>query len=117
MNASLSRSVVVCGSLLLIAAMGVNSWAQEGVKDILTDDPLGRGPQQITLAEGLRGYTRDAAWFTREEHERGQIKIGYLADVVILDRDPFELEARSIRETKAALTIVDGKVVYSDGSL
>lgn len=38
MNASLSRSVVVCGSLLLIAAMGVNSWAQEGVKDIPTDD-------------------------------------------------------------------------------
>ncbi len=86
-------------------------------EDILTDDPLGRGPQQITLAEGLRGYTRDAAWFTREEHERGQIKVGYLADVVILDRDPFELDVRSIRETKAALTIVDGKIVYSDGSL
>ena len=86
-------------------------------EDILTDDPLGRGPQQITLAEGLRGYTREAAWFTREEHERGQIKVGYLADVVILDRDPFELDVRSIRETKAALTIVDGKIVYSDGSL
>ena len=38
MNASLSRSVVVCGSLLLIAAMGVNSWAQEGIKDIPTND-------------------------------------------------------------------------------
>jgi predicted amidohydrolase YtcJ len=86
-------------------------------EDILTDDPLGRGPQQITLMEGLRGYTKDAAWFTREEHERGQIKSGFLADVVILKQSPFEADSRSIRDTEAALTIVDGKIVYTDGSL
>ena len=80
-------------------------------------DPLGRGPQQITLMEGLRGYTRGAAWFTREEHERGQLKAGYLADVVILAQDPFEVDAHRIRETRAALTIVDGRIVYSDGSV
>ena len=86
-------------------------------EDILTMDPLGRGPQQITLMEGLRGYTRGAAWFTREEHERGQLKAGYLADVVILAQDPFEVGAHRIRETRAALTIVDGRIVYSDGSV
>ncbi len=84
--------------------------------DILTDDPLGRGPQQITLMEGLRGYSRNAAWFTREEHERGQLKIGYLADVIMLEQDPFNVEPHEIRDTKAALTIVDGEVVYSNGS-
>jgi len=86
-------------------------------EDILSDDPLGRGPQQVMLMEGLRTMTRGAAWFTREEHERGQLKVGYLADVVILDRDPFALDERRIRETRAALTIVDGRIVYSDGSL
>ncbi len=86
-------------------------------EDILTNDPLGRGPQQISLMEGLRGYTRGSAWFTREEHERGQLKAGFLADLVILNQDPFEIDVRLIRETQAALTIVDGKVVYSDGSL
>ena len=86
-------------------------------EDILTEDPLGRGPQQITLMEGLRGYTRGAAWFTREEDERGQLKAGYLADLVILSQNPFEVDARRIRETEAAVTIVDGEVVYSDGSL
>ena len=86
-------------------------------EDILTEDPLGRGPQQITLMEGLRGYTRGAAWFTREEHERGQLKAGYLADLVILNQNPFEVDARRIRETEAAVTIVDGEGVFSDGSL
>ena len=86
-------------------------------EDILTEDPLGRGPQQVTLMDGLKGFTRNAAWFTREENERGQIKVGYLADIVILKRNPFEINVRQIRDTKAALTIVDGEVVYSDESI
>ena len=86
-------------------------------EDILTEDPLGRGSQQITLMEGLRGYTRGAAWFTREEHERGQLKAGFLADLVILNQNPFEADTRRIRETRAVLTIVDGEIVYSEGSL
>lgn len=86
-------------------------------EDILTADSLGRGPQQITLMEGLRGYTRGAAWFTREEHERGQLKAGFLADLVILNQNPFEADTRQIRETRAVLTIVDGEIVYSDGTL
>jgi len=66
--------------------------------------------------EGLTGFTRNAAWFTREENERGQIKVGYLADIVILKNNPFEASIHQIRNTKAALTIVDGKVVFSDES-
>ena len=53
----------------------------------------------------------------REEHERGQLKAGYLADLAILNQDPFAVDERQIRNTKAVLTIVDGTVVYSDGSL
>lgn len=94
----------------------VTGEAHDG-RDILTSDPLGRGPQQITLMEGLRGYTRNAAWFMREEHERGQLKSGYLADVVVLREDPFAAEVHEIRDTQAAITIVDGRIVYSDGSL
>ncbi len=94
----------------------VTGEAHDG-RDILTPDPLGRGPQQITLMEGLRGYTSKAAWFMREEHERGQLKAGYLADLAILSQDPFDADVRQIRNTRAVLTIVDGKIVYSDGSL
>ena len=103
----------ILGAILQFMVTGENYRGE----DILTADPLGRGPQQITLMEGLRGYTRGAAWFTREEHERGQLKAGFLADLVILNRNPFEADTRQIRETRAVLTIVDGEIVYSDGSL
>ena len=73
--------------------------------------------QTAELMEGLQCHTKGSAWFTREEHERGQLKEGFLADVVILDRNPFLADEHSIRDTKAALTIVDGDIVYSDGSL
>ena len=85
--------------------------------DILSADTLGRGPQQITLMEGLRGYTRGSAWFTREEHERGQLSAGFLADLAILNQDPFQVDPRHIRDTRATVTIVDGEIVFSDGSL
>lgn len=94
----------------------VTGEAHDG-RDILTSDPLGRGPQQITLMDGLRGYTSGAAWFMRDEHERGQIKAGFLADIAILNQDPFDVDEHRIRDTQAVLTIVDGKIVYSDGSL
>lgn len=81
-------------------------------EDLLTNDPLGRGPQQITLMEALRGHTVDNAWFTREEHERGQLKAGYLADLVVLDQNPFEVDPAEISETESVLTIVDGEIVY-----
>ncbi|HSG65602.1 MAG TPA: amidohydrolase family protein, partial [Gammaproteobacteria bacterium] len=93
----------------------------------LANDPLSApgGPfpggratdQRATLMEGLQCHTRGSAWFTREEHERGQIKEGFLADVVILSQNPFNVDEHQIRDTKAALTIVDGEIVYSDGSL
>jgi predicted amidohydrolase YtcJ len=35
----------------------------------------------------------------------------------VLEQDPFEVDVREIRDTKAALTIVDGEVVYTSGSL
>jgi hypothetical protein len=86
-------------------------------EQILANDPLGRGDQRISLMEGLQCYTKGSAWFTREEHERGQLKPGYLADVVILAQNPFDVDEHEIRDTKAALTILDGEIVYSDGSL
>jgi predicted amidohydrolase YtcJ len=73
--------------------------------------------QRADLIEGLQCYTKGSAWFTREEDDRGQLKAGYLADVVILNQNPFNVDEHQIRDTKASLTIVDGEIVYSDGSL
>jgi hypothetical protein len=72
------------------------------------DDP----DQRLTLEECLIGYTRDAAYAEFQEHQKGQIKEGYLADMVLFSHDLFALDPADIMTAKAVLTLVDGKVVF-----
>ena len=74
------------------------------------DDP----DQRLTLPELLLGYTRDAAYVEFKENEKGQIKEGYLADLVLFSHDLFELKPEEIRSARAVLTMVDGRIVYEE---
>jgi predicted amidohydrolase YtcJ len=73
------------------------------------------GDQQLTRQEALRLFTRENSWFLRMEDKIGSIETGKLADLVVLDRDYFTVPEVQIKQIKALLTIVDGKVVH--GSL
>ncbi len=68
--------------------------------------------QKISRKEALRAATIDGAYLTFEEHEKGSIEVGKLADLVVLSGDPLTCEDEELREIIAELTIVDGKVVY-----
>jgi hypothetical protein len=68
--------------------------------------------QRLTLEETLIGYTRDAAYAEFQEHQKGQLKEGYLADIVLLSEDIFQTEPENIASVEPLLTMVDGKVVY-----
>jgi len=43
--------------------------------------------QRQSLTDILLSYTREAAYAEFQEHQKGQIKIGYLADLVLLPDD------------------------------
>jgi hypothetical protein len=68
--------------------------------------------QRITVEEGLRAYTADAAYASFDENLKGSLTAGRLADVVVLDRNIFEIPPEQIRDTQVVLTIVGGTVVY-----
>ncbi|MCB9145148.1 MAG: amidohydrolase [Anaerolineales bacterium] len=68
--------------------------------------------QTLTLEELLIGYTRDAAYAEFMENEKGQVKEGYLADLVLFSHDLFALNPKDILQARAALTVVNGKVVH-----
>jgi hypothetical protein len=68
--------------------------------------------QRLTLEECLIGYTRDAAYAEFQEHQKGQIKEGYLADLVLFSHDLFALDPADIVTARAVLTMVDGKIVF-----
>ena len=77
--------------------------------------------QTITRTQAVRLYSSaEQGWFTKEDDTLGGIDVGRYADLVVLSADVFDEEAVSdedIRKMTSALTLVGGKVVYSDGSL
>jgi predicted amidohydrolase YtcJ len=68
--------------------------------------------QRLTLEECILGYTRDAAYTEFMEHQKGQVKKGYLADLVLFSHDFFELPREDIQTAKAVMTMVDGRIVF-----
>ena len=76
-------------------------------------NPAGWVPRQkITVEEALRAYTQAAAYASFEEHEKGTLAAGRLADFVVLDRDLFAIAPETIRDAKVLATVVGGRVVH-----
>ena len=77
-------------------------------------DPNGWYPEQrITVAEAVEAYTLTSAYGGFQEKERGSITAGKLADFVVLNQDIFTANQKDhIGETKVAMTVVGGKVVF-----
>src|SRR5881392_1350743 len=78
-------------------------------------NPAGWIPEEkITLSEAIEAYTVGAAFAEFQEHEKGSISPGKLADMVILSDNIFELKPEAIRNAKVKTTILGGKVVYGE---
>lgn len=75
---------------------------------------LGLYPQRNLLDRetALRMWTENSTWFSNEQGQKGQIKIGMLADLAVLSEDYFTVPADRIRQLQSVLTIVGGKAVY-----
>ena len=68
--------------------------------------------QRITVEEALRAYTAAAAFAGFADQDRGVLRAGMLADLVVIDRDLTRIPPAEIREAQVLLTIVGGKVVF-----
>jgi len=65
-----------------------------------------------SLADTIISYTREGAYAEFQEHERGQIKVGMLADLVLFSADLFATPPEDIAKVRPVLTICDGRVTY-----
>ena len=70
--------------------------------------------QRIALPEAIAAFTIGSAHVNGMEQETGSIEVGKAADMVVLDRNLFAIDPREISETKALLTLLDGKPVHGD---
>ena len=69
--------------------------------------------QRIDLQAALAAFTRGSAYVNHDD-DAGSIEEGKRADLVVLDRNPFE--DGPIGETRTVMTLASGTVVYEAGS-
>jgi len=68
--------------------------------------------QCLTAEEAVRAFTVGAAYAAFDENDAGTIEVGKRADLTVLDRGLLTIAPREILDTRAAMTIVRGRVVY-----
>jgi predicted amidohydrolase YtcJ len=74
-------------------------------------DPINKG-QTLTRLQALRIYTIDSAYVSFDEDELGSLEVGKFGDLVVLDNDYLTTTDDNVKNMKALLTVVDGKIVY-----
>jgi predicted amidohydrolase YtcJ len=73
-----------------------------------------RPEELVDLAPMIAGYTINGAYVNFEEKETGSIETGKAADLILLDRNIFEIPAHTIHRAKVLLTLLGGKEIYCD---
>jgi len=69
----------------------------------------------LPLADALRHATYDAAWSCCAEQERGVLSPGRLADLAVIDRNPFTDGPESLLEARVLRTVAGGITTHQQG--
>jgi len=95
----------------------LNPW--EGIRTAVTRQTTDGQPkegfvpsQKLSVPQAVQAYTINAAFAGHTEKSEGSIEKGKWADVIIVDRNIFEIDPGTIDKTKVVLTIVGGKITY-----
>jgi hypothetical protein len=67
--------------------------------------------ERISIFEAMKAYTSMGAFSSFEEDRKGLLKVGYLADLIVLSKDLFTIDPMEIHQVQVEMTLVDGKVV------
>jgi len=92
-------------SILALVDAGVNRIAASGV--VVGPD------ERIPAYDALRAVTAMAAYQLKEEATKGTLEAGKLADLVILEKNPLQVDSTTIREIQIMETIKEGRTVFS----
>jgi predicted amidohydrolase YtcJ len=75
--------------------------------------PSGWHPEhRVSVETALQAYTINGAFASFEENVKGQIAVGMLADLVVLDKNPFAIPTTDIYKLNVEMTLFDGRIIY-----
>ena len=103
-----SGALVANGSDAPIEELDPLAGIRAGVRRTIDERPAWHPEQAVTVEQALQATTVAPAWLAGDEHRRGKLVPGFLADLVVLDRDPVEdLDAQVVA------TMVGGRWVHN----
>jgi hypothetical protein len=112
----MEAGVVVCfGSDWTVAPLNVISGIHAAVTRQTLDGKNTGGwipEQKLTVEQAVRCYTVHNAFAAFEENDKGSIRAGKLADLVVVDRDLYGCALDAIRGAEVDITVFGGRVVY-----
>ena len=104
-----SGALVANGSDAPVEELDPLAGLRAGVHRTLDERPPWRPEQAVTLEQALHATCVAPARLSGDERTRGKLLPGYLADLVVLDRDPFE----DLAGVQVVATMVGGRWVYN----
>jgi predicted amidohydrolase YtcJ len=120
--ASLRRAgaVLAFGSDWTVSTADPLAEIEVAVRRVAPDDRVGEPflpAERVDLPAALDAFTIGSAYALRLEAETGTVTPGKLADLAILDRDPFDPATGPIADARVLATLVEGDPVHADPSL
>ena len=104
-----SGAVVANGSDAPIEELDPLAGIRAGVRRTIDDRPPWHPEQAVTVEQAFEATCVTPAWLTGDERRRGKLLPGYLADLVVLDRDPLE----DVAGAQVVATMVGGRWVHN----
>jgi predicted amidohydrolase YtcJ len=108
-----SGAVVANGSDAPIEELDPLAGIAAGVLRTIDDRPAWHPKQRVTVEEAVHATCVAPAWLEGAERRRGRIVPGQLADLVVLDGDPFECPPEELSDIGVVATMAGGRWVHS----
>ncbi len=108
-----SGAIVANGSDAPVEELDPLVGIRAGVLRTVDDRPAWRPSERLTIEQALHATTVAPAWLAGDERRRGRLLPGYLADIVVLSRDPFDVPADELGSVEVVATMVGGRWVHN----
>ena len=86
---------------------------QAGILRTLNEREPWHPEQAVTVEEAFQATCVAPAWLAGDERRRGKLLPGYLADLVVVDRDPFECRPEELAEIDVVATMLGGRWIFN----
>ena len=106
-------AVVANGSDAPIEELDPLEGLRAGVLRTLDERPAWHPEQALTVEQALEAATVRPAWLAGDERRRGKLLPGFLADLVVLDRDPVACAPEELPEVHVVATMLGGRWVHN----